>query len=627
MRPEDRTAARYLWRGIQNASMKNPSYRPAFLFTLATQLVLLGIAFGRYFTRPEDFMFNHDGDGIKNYFTLRYYIQHNVPGQWSWFSGMNYPFGEYIFYTDNTPLLAVFLKLLDAAGLPVGPWSVPIFHWVLIANLLAGTLLAFRLGRRLQLHPWLNALMSLGIVWISPQLFKIFGQFNLSFSSFFLGTLLLMWRAYDRLEDPRRLWRALFWLVALLVVAAFFHLYYLPILGIMVGAFGIFLLLHRTDRAVRLRSLLIAVAPLAALVITLAVIRLVDTRYGIRPVGGGYDWEAWKSDPIDFARAYSFMQKPQLARHTTWSSEKFTFFGSAVVFGGILVLVYGLWWRERLAALVRAAAPNRTLPFVLAVFGAGIICWSTALGNVVRLLNGEITYDNWLSPFYFLQSVSSQVEQFRCLTRFSWAAYYCTWIAFFYALDRLALKNLLPRRPGLVLAGLVALLMVRDLATLVRYYGKDAYYESNFKAVQLSDLPALDYSRYQAILPLPFFHVGNETRGLILDDERETSIRSFQLSLRSGLPLVACKMSRTPPEQSLAHYSLILEGRPDSALLARFDERPLLVIEKKEYAAPEQPQTPAETVLKAGKTLVQRYAMPRVGEDALFWYYEWKLPE
>lgn len=51
------------------------------------------------------------GDGYKNYYTLAYYLQND---QGSHFSGMNYPYGENILFTDNQPAMAFILKGLSA---------------------------------------------------------------------------------------------------------------------------------------------------------------------------------------------------------------------------------------------------------------------------------------------------------------------------------------------------------------------------------------------------------------------------------------------------------------------------------------------------------------------------------
>ena len=49
-------------------------------------------------------------DGMRNYFAYHDYITQGKSDNFFLFEKMNYPFGDYIFYTDNTPLIAVPLK-------------------------------------------------------------------------------------------------------------------------------------------------------------------------------------------------------------------------------------------------------------------------------------------------------------------------------------------------------------------------------------------------------------------------------------------------------------------------------------------------------------------------------------
>ncbi|MES2622579.1 MAG: hypothetical protein V4615_17150, partial [Bacteroidota bacterium] len=47
------------------------------------------------------------GDGYKNFYTLAYYVKHDRGFH---FSGMNFPFGENILFTDNQPFISLVLS-------------------------------------------------------------------------------------------------------------------------------------------------------------------------------------------------------------------------------------------------------------------------------------------------------------------------------------------------------------------------------------------------------------------------------------------------------------------------------------------------------------------------------------
>ena len=60
-------------------------------FVLALPAVILYSLFTRVVKCPACYLFEDGGDGLKNYYTLDYYVKHD--DGWH-FTGMNYPYGE-----------------------------------------------------------------------------------------------------------------------------------------------------------------------------------------------------------------------------------------------------------------------------------------------------------------------------------------------------------------------------------------------------------------------------------------------------------------------------------------------------------------------------------------------------
>ena len=89
-------------------------------------------------------MLMHGGvDGIKNYYTLSWFLEHNV--SWTTFEGMNHPYGDLTVYTDGHPLLAWILRLLGVGG---GD-AVGILNLVLLFSLVPATWLTWDIFKRL----------------------------------------------------------------------------------------------------------------------------------------------------------------------------------------------------------------------------------------------------------------------------------------------------------------------------------------------------------------------------------------------------------------------------------------------------------------------------------------------
>ena len=89
--------------------MKKFLQNKSLLVVLLIQTILIVLNFTPFFTEGENVIFCLAGDGLKNYYTIfSYFLQGK--GEFAMFHSMNYPFSEYIFFTDNSPSFAVPLK-------------------------------------------------------------------------------------------------------------------------------------------------------------------------------------------------------------------------------------------------------------------------------------------------------------------------------------------------------------------------------------------------------------------------------------------------------------------------------------------------------------------------------------
>jgi hypothetical protein len=89
-----------------------------------------------------------------------------------------------------------------------------------------------------------------------------------------------------------------------------------------------------------------------------------------------------------------------------------------------------------------------------------------------------------------------------------------------------------------------------------------------------------DFTQYQAILPLPYFHVGSENYWL--GDHSPVMPQAYAASLGTGLPLTAVMLSRTSITQTLLNLDLVLEAYHEYPILNEFpDDRPLLLLRHK----------------------------------------------
>src|SRR5688500_14832499 len=103
----------------------------------------------RYFTKifkcPSCYLYSDAGDGLKNYYTLAYYVDHD--NGWH-FSGMNYPYGENIIYTDNQPILALTLRWIDRNLFDMAPHVIGTLNMLLLVSIYLAVIVSYLLLRR-----------------------------------------------------------------------------------------------------------------------------------------------------------------------------------------------------------------------------------------------------------------------------------------------------------------------------------------------------------------------------------------------------------------------------------------------------------------------------------------------
>ena len=118
------------------------------LIGLALPAVLAGmwvvVFWGEWVWHAAERMLTQGGlDGIKNYYTLAWYLDHNEA--WAHFEGMTHPDGDLTVYTDGHPLLAWWLRMLGVGG----GASVGILNALLLLSLVPATCLTWDLFKRL----------------------------------------------------------------------------------------------------------------------------------------------------------------------------------------------------------------------------------------------------------------------------------------------------------------------------------------------------------------------------------------------------------------------------------------------------------------------------------------------
>jgi hypothetical protein len=194
-------------------------------------------------------------------------------------------------------------------------------------------------------------------------------------------------------------------------------------------------------------------------------------------------------------------------------------------------------------------------------------------------------------PFVFtsgwLTDLFGPVRQLRALGRFAWLFYYLLNIIVFAALFH---KTGNANKP-------VWWRMTAVAALLMLFYEGYWNMQTNTSGLhnrfpELEDIKnqtdanrwvkEINPADFQAILPLPYFHIGSEN--IWIDGTDESKKNAMLVSLKTGLPMTGAELSRTSISRTFINYSLVTEPLQQTELADYLESnKPLLVMKMQGY--------------------------------------------
>lgn len=570
------------------------TYAAYFALLLLGALLLFRV-FGQLLMHPNGFLFVVGEDALKNYYTPAYYVKYD---EGLHFSGMNYPFGEHVVFTDNQPLISLALNFVDDHLFSISPYVPGILNLLMIGSILLCMVLVFRLLRRYGLPDWYAIPAAILIAALSPQIHRIEGHFALAYAFF----VPLVWNLLLEAHTGRRRWLGYGLLLLTVTLFGFVHAYY-ALMGAVfsIAYLGVGALLG--PRQARWKGL--AMALLAGLVpvlvfqgflgLTDPVSDRPDSPYGFfiyraylqgifLPVEGPL-WEAWY-------RLFNGVKRPE--------GEAFAYTGlvCALVFVFTLLRWGRLLMRQRLKArkLLLPALPGD----LQTAFWAGVLVLLFAMAFPFTL------------GLEFLVDLLGPLRQFRSLGRFAWVFYYvfCVYSAFYlYLLFRRMRQRGLGAfgRWMLVLALLVwsteaALFLQTKTKRIKEAENENIFRERPDDYAQWLAEAGRSVDEFQAILPVPAFFLGSE-KFIPKYFSSQSAREAFKASYDTGLPLACGMMSRTSLSQSLQLVQILSNAYIEKDILAAYPtDKPLLLL-----AIEEVPLTHNEQALvPRGKRIASR---------------------
>ncbi len=538
------------------------------VFVLALPAIIISNHFTKIFECPSCYLFEDTGDGLKNYYTLAYYVQHD--DGWT-FSGMNYPYGENIIYTDNQPILALTLRWIDQHIIDMDRHVIGTLNLLLLLSLYLAVLITYALLRRWSVgRVWAFATASC-IIFLSPQLWRFHGHYALAYVAF-LPLLFLMMDYLVRNEKKKILWAGLISL--LVIIMSLTHMYFLLLSLVVLGGYTVFWWwYHRRNKPVLKKILPLLAAAIIIPAICLVTIKSVTDDVTDRPI------EPWGIDShtVTFETTFFPFIPPMDKMWTEILKREKPIFERIAYTGmiGLLmlpVIVFFLFSRNK--------EDHDMDTHVKTFLGAAIVSWLMAAGVIYQ--NG----------FKFLWEAIPLLKQFRGLGRFGIPFYYLYTLVCSYLLwqfyTKLKSRDLSAIGTYILFAALLiwsfeSWLNIKAVAAPVFHQNK---YLSDAKDDYVPLLNAAGYQpeQFQAMLQLPIVAIGSETMGVARGFW--TLREGIHASFETGLPMIDFAMSRTSVSQGMDMIELISSPYQEKKRAKLLDDRPILLVCEEEFVLP-----------------------------------------
>lgn len=537
------------------------------ILLIGLTLAFLLTFYGKIIISPNSYLFNSNGDGIKNYFTYAQQIKEK-----SYFTSeaMNYPYGEIFMYLDCHPALTLMLKALSVPFPIIQNYSIGIVNLLMIFSIGLAAWLLFLIFRRLCVDPWLAALSAFSIAVLSPQIFRLTGHYALSYSCFFPLTWYLLIRFYT--SDRIIKWslflglNALFWF--------FIHAY----LGMIAVAFtasvlAIDFLISFRKRVVDFHFYIaLFLQSILPMILFRGFVWMIDTHTGRTHNPFGYLQYTSNFDSVFFptypplskiAKAYFNIQQQ-------W--EGLSYIGIISIIAIITASIYFLIKILTRNVSLKSISENERWMYL-------------SLTSSVILLFLSFGYPFSWNMEYLLDKLSL-LKNFRGVGRFAWVFFYVITVFSVWFLSRLFESKNVKYKLNLVLFVVPVLYFSeglpyhQDIAKHITQspnYFNESYLDSSLKTA----LHSIQPEQYQAIIPLPFYHIGSENFG------KEATDKSYRLSMLFGyhtqIPLMSNYSTRTSIWEAKKVMQIVSPGFYLKEVKADItDRKPFLIIHTKE---------------------------------------------
>lgn len=508
------------------------------LITSSLSILILCVFFGKALFHANSVYFGTAGDGMQIYYTSLYHVLHD--DSYLFQACMNYPYGENVFFTACQPLLTGILKLFGLGSITIG-----VTNLIMLFSIVLSAVFLYLIFEELEIHYLYAALSAIAIAFLSPQMMRLFAHYVLTYQfaipAFFYGLLKFS-------KNPTYKKSLIISLLTFFMATT--HLYFFGFFALLSVFYWAVLFMLQKEK---FKNVLFCIKHFSIQII-LPYVLLQLIIYSVNNVNDrtSYPWGIliyktnWTGVFYPFGRYYEFIPKllgiiPQEVN----IDEGYEFVGLLATVAFIFIV---LKFAYNILLLRIRNVFVLTGNLVLDIF---IWCSIPAL---LYSFGYPFVFDHedWLNKIGILR-------QMRGIARFSWLFFYAMNIAGVYIIFLVSQKIKTKWLKHSILILMVIFLSADG------YYSIGSYNRAlSRRIVELNDrkndywrnkiFKTFDFEKYQAIMSLPFFHVGSENVGV--EPKGKILIYSYIFSLKTGLPLICNTSSRASISQTFNSLAL-----------------------------------------------------------------------
>ncbi len=494
-------------------------------------------------TSPNNWLTGDTYDGFRSYAAMVYHIRHD--STYHHYEGMHYPYGDKTAFTDNLPLLSNSLKFLSQYFGDLSVYSAGALNIFLLSSIVLCAVFLFLSFRKMELPVWYAVPVSIGITMLSPQLFRLEAHYGLV-APFVVPMIFWLSLVFHRKKSV--IISLLIGTVLFLVAQIHFYLFAIA------AAFVLALLFFKSMFAFSRKAFIINGLHLF-LQVFLPLILLqwflqdnLDDR-PTRPFGFFTYKAIWESVflPVDF----------QLGRWIDEYVHKIPWFGrEGVAYIGLVSVLFFI--KEGIQKGLNRLFGNtyRSIPEEKHRFFLKSSFWAA----FVALLF-SFAFPFVLPGFEKIPEKLGIIAQFRSPGRFAWCFFYVFNIIAFYALFFQIKKLKKTSLQVMFFILIIGACLVEGIISAKDKVKLDLQpvpaMRTGFRLQDNAWLKAINLNEYQAILNIPYFHIGSEN--IWVSPSNKEVHRSMWLAAQTGLPIHSSFMGRTSVGQVIDQMQLMGE--------------------------------------------------------------------